>query len=135
MSTITDQFLERYAAGDADGMLALCRPDAVVDANVPQWRYQVHPDALRSQLRENGQMPDRNVTVEYHEATRDGAVVEVQTRGTHDGGPVLVREVWMVRTDGEKVTEWTFYCTGPWDTATIARQRAEAPMLRAATAG
>jgi ketosteroid isomerase-like protein len=127
---IVDQLVKLFDVGDASGMVALCRPDALVDVNVPRWRYQIHPDALLTGLRENTEMPGRSVTIGYHEATEDGAVVEVETRGVNDGTPVLIREVWLLRTDGEKITEWINYCTAPWDATTIARQRAEAPMIR-----
>ena len=128
--TVVDQLVKLWAEGNADGIVALCRPDALCDCNVPQWRYQVHPDALLENMRRNTEMPDRSTTIGYHEPTRDGAVVEVETRGTLQGEPILIRELWTVRTDGERITEWIMYCTGGWDADTITRQRAEAPMLR-----
>lgn len=131
MSTaVVDQLVKRWVTGDAAGMVDLCHPDALLDINVPQWRYQIRPAEALPNLQANTEMPDRAVTVGYYEQTNDGGVVEFQIRGAYQGEQVLIRELWTVRTDGDKITEWIMYCTGPWDAATIARQRAEAPMIK-----
>lgn len=101
-----------------------------MDVNLPQWRYQRRPAALLPELRALCGLPDRKVAVGYHEATADGGVVELVTELTVDGEPRMIREAWLIRTDGELVSELTIYCTAMWDAAAIARNRAEEPLLR-----
>ena len=47
-----------------------------------------------------------------------------------DDGEYLWRAVDIFRIDGDTVTEHTQYCTGCWSPDQIARQTAEAPMVR-----
>ncbi|HEY8474068.1 MAG TPA: hypothetical protein VIL37_15725 [Natronosporangium sp.] len=125
-----DQLVEQYVLGDPAGFVAAFRPDALVDINMPKWRYQRRPDALLAELKAVCALPERRVTIGYHEPTADGAVVELVTEATVDGEPRMIREAWLIRTGGELVTALTIYCTAMWEAADIARNRAEEPLPR-----
>jgi predicted metal-dependent enzyme (double-stranded beta helix superfamily) len=118
--------LRRY---DLAALLHLYRPDALVDANVPQWRMQFRgPDAIRPMLEELLELRALRVTASRMHRSVGARTVEVETRFEQDGEQRLWREVHLLRGDGTGIAEHTVYCTGIWDAATIARHAAEAPM-------
>lgn len=129
-ASVADRIVACLEAVDHDGLAALYRPDALLDVNVPEWRYQLQgPAAIRQQFREEAVASPRVVGLRPT-VTADGVVVELETRFDHEGEGRLWREVHIFHTDGEMVWEHTVYCTGVWDADTIARQAVEAPMVR-----
>lgn len=119
---------------DLDGLAALYRADALFDASVPEWRYQLQGrEAIAQQLREelHPALGTARVTSERVTPMADGVAVELEVHFTgDDGGERLWREVHLVHTDGEHIVEHVNYCTGIWDPPTIARHAVEAPMVR-----
>jgi hypothetical protein len=119
--------LRRY---DLEELLRLCRPDVLLDANVPQWRMQLRgPDAIRSMVEEEvlGLSGLRVTASRVHRST-GARTVEVEAHFDADGEERLWREVHLLRGDATGVAEHTIYCTGVWDGDTITRHEAEAPM-------
>jgi hypothetical protein len=119
--------LRRY---DLEELLRLCRPDVLLDANVPQWRMQLRgPDAIRSMVEEEvlGLSGLRVTASRVHRST-GARTVEVEAHFAADGEERLWREVHLLRGDATGVAEHTIYCTGIWDGDTITRHAAEAPM-------
>ena len=130
---LDDQIATRLYALDYEGLADMYRPDALVDINVPQWRYQLQgPDAIRELLREALDQTggEGRVTAWRATPTDDGLAVEMEVRFPHDGEEQQWREVHLFHTDGASIVEHVCYCTGIWDAATIARQAIEAPMVR-----
>lgn len=120
-------FVDGYRRADADAALAMHRTDVVLDANVPQWRFQVRGrDAIAAVLRREEFLPDYRLTDWHGAPTADGAVVELECRFTAAGEPRLAREMHLLRGDDAEVSEHVLYCTGTWDPATIARHAAQA---------
>lgn len=118
---------------DMEGLAALYRPDALLDVSVPQWRYQLQgAAAIAEQWREElAPAAGSGWVASLRETpTADGVAVEVEVHFTLDGEERMWREVHLVHTDGEAITEHVSYCTGIWDAATIARHAVEAPMVR-----
>lgn len=133
MTTLADRIEARLSALDFDALADLYRPDALFDASVPQWRYQLQGrEAIREALAEEFAPILESARVEARRATRtdDGVVVELEVRFVQDGEERLWREIHLFRTDGTSITEHVNYCTGIWDGATIARHALEAPMVR-----
>jgi ketosteroid isomerase-like protein len=65
------------------------------------------------------------------EPTASGFVQESVIRAVkHNGERVYSRQVFLAIVRDGRIAEITMYCTGDWDEATVARQAAEAPMLR-----
>ena len=131
--TVAEQIASRLHALDYEGLADLYRPDALLDANVPQWRFQLRGrDAIRQALLEEaaehlrgcGRVSGWRVT-----RTGDGTVVELEVRFPEEAEERLWREVHLFHTDGEAITEHVIYCTGVWDADTIARQALETPMV------
>lgn len=115
-----------------DELVALYVPDPLLDANVPQWRFQLRGrSAIGDLLREAAGFPYRHVMGWRATTTSDALVAEMEVRlqDQNPGEQRLWREAHLLR-DGEAITEHVSYCTGIWDEATIARQAAEAPVLR-----
>ena len=104
---------------------AVLTDDVFFDMNVPAWRYQFQGiEAARSMFATSvvpGAMESIPITPMI-----GGFILEVSTRDPEH----MYRQLVMARTRGGLVSEVTLYCTGPWDAATEARQKAEAPMIR-----
>jgi hypothetical protein len=130
--TVADRVADAFIAGDLEGLIALYRPDALVDAVVPQWRFQLQGhDALREALLEGEFLPGRRVTVVHRTATEDGLLLEVESWAPVDGEEQMWRALHQLRIADGLVVEHVAYCSGVWDAATIARHAVEAPMVRA----
>ena len=128
---IADMFLD----GKITELANLFAPDALLDINVPQWRFQVAGRDAASVLDpaadpDNAGMTDRVLVNSRVTALEDGVAVESANTVTEDGETRLWRDIHLFHHDGEHIVELTSYCTGIWDAATIARQAVEAPMLR-----
>jgi SnoaL-like domain len=117
---------------ELESVRELYHPDVVLDVHVPGWRFQLQgPDALIGWYNEQvTHMPKPRTVWTRATPTADGAIVEWELRigDTDESG--LCREVDILHTDGELITEHVIWCTGMWDADTIARQKAEAPMVR-----
>ena len=76
--------------------------------------------------------PSRRLTGWRATMTEDGLVAEVEARvtDTASGEERMSREVHVLHLAGETIAEHTIYCTGVWDTATMARHAAEAFIRR-----
>ncbi len=131
--TLTARIARYLRDGAVDDLIALYSPDALLDANVPQWRFRLQgPSAIAEVLHEATGVADRQVIGWRATTTSDGLVAEMEVHFQNEGSGEqrLWREVHILRTDGEAITEHVSYCTGIWDEATIARHAAEAPMVR-----
>lgn len=117
---------------DIDGLAELYHPDVLLDANPPQWRFQVRgrDEIVAWYRRTLAQADDIRCEAIRTTASGDVIVVEWELHFGEGDDEHLVREVNLLRTDGQRIVEQTCYCTGAWDPETIARQRAEAPMVR-----
>ncbi len=131
-ATLTERIAALLRAGDYESLSALYRPDAVLDVNVPQWRYQLQgPEAILRLFREEELSREGwRVATWRCTTTDDGLVAETEVHFREEGEERMWRDVHLVHTDGEKIADHVVYCTGIWDAATIARQAVEAPMVR-----
>ena len=135
MTTTTElaERLEQAFKGlDLDSVRDLYDSDVILDVNVPGWRFQFQgPDAVLGWWNQTvSHMPKPRTVWTCATPTEDGAIIEWELRigDTDESG--LCREVDIVHTDGERITSHVLFCTGMWDSETIARQKAEAPMVR-----
>ena len=116
--------------GARDAVTALYAPDALLDANVPLWRFQRKgvEEILAQYADWYAEGPP--VVEEIREWAADwGSVVEESARGVEDGQPTYSRSLHVFIVEEGRVVRHVMYCTGQWDTATEARQRVEAPMV------
>ena len=103
-------------------------PDALLDANVPQWRFQRKGlEEIVDQYRT--WYPARVRLVEWRPVTTAfGAVVE-QAEWSGDGDEeTYARSVHVLRVEGGLVVHHVLYCTGQWDRVDVERHALEAPM-------
>lgn len=119
-------------AFDFEGLRDLYHPEALLDAHVPQWRLQYQgPDEILAWYRSAYPTePTPRSTWARTRTAGDIVVIETETRVGEGDEEHLVREIDVYRTEGRLIVEHAHYCTGVWDPATIARQKAEAPMVR-----
>jgi hypothetical protein len=125
---LTDRICTVLVDGDPAGLAGLYAPEALLDVNVPEWRFQVEgATAVAEAIREQDLgLPGRRVTSWRTAATNEGLTLEVAMRFTHDGAEVLARTLHLLRVANGRFAEHTVYCTGMWDQSTVSRQRREA---------
>ena len=131
-TSLTDTVRRCYETQDWDGLAALYAPDVLLDMHPPGWRYQIQgADAASAQWKAIiDQFEDFRVTWVRATSTDGGVVVEWEMHTGHGDSEHLCRQVDILHGDGDKITEHVVFCGGMWDAATIARQKAEAPMIR-----
>jgi ketosteroid isomerase-like protein len=130
--SIIDDVVERATALDYLGLTELYAPDVLVDMNLPMWRFQLQgPDAVRAWFQEqHPAMPNLRCTSHRVHPIDRGVIVENEGRFDGQDGECLFRAVDIFHVDGGRIVEHVEYCGGCWTPDDIARQRAEAPMIR-----
>lgn len=131
-TTLADTVRRCYETLDWDGLAALYAPDVILDMHPPGWRYQTQgAEAASAQWKAIiSQFDDFRVTWVRATPTDDGVVVEWEMHAGHGDDEHLCRQADVLHGDGTRITEHAAFCTGMWDAATIARHKAEAPMIR-----
>jgi ketosteroid isomerase-like protein len=140
ISTQTTSTSERIVAAmrDADweAITSSYAPNVLLDMNLPMWRFQVQGREAASAYLHEEVRNFANLRTTQHTAYRCGddvLIVEEEMRfdaPDGGGGECLWRAVDVFRLDGELIAEHKQYCTGTWSPEVIARQAAEAPMVR-----
>lgn len=130
MSGQPDPAVDAFLRGAADEFAAQCAPDVLLDMNVPMWWFQVKGrEGLRDALAEQEFLPGRAVVSWRSAPTAGGLLIEVDTYAPIHGEQRRWRQVLWLRGTPGAYGEVVIYCTGTWDAATIARHKAEAPMV------
>ena len=131
-TSLADTARRCYETMDWDGLASLYAPDVLLDMQPPGWRYQVQgAEAASAKWKAIiDQFEDFRVTWTRATPTNDGVLVEWEMRSGHGDGEHLCRQADVLHGDGSTITEHVVFCTGMWDASTIARQKAEAPMIR-----
>lgn len=129
----TAKFRDCWERQDHAGLAALYADDAVFDVTVGPWRYQRQgTEAILDQLREDYPTTPR-IERWDERPLADGAVIEVEERlgEPGSGDEHFFRYVHLLTADDAgRIVNDVIYCSGAWDTATVERQRREAPMVR-----
>ena len=108
------------------GLADVYAPDALLDANVPLWRFQ------RKGLEEIVEQyrtwyPTRVRLVEWKPVTTAFGAVVQQAEWSGDGDEeTYARSLHVLRLDGSLVVHHVLYCTGQWDRAGVERHALEA---------
>lgn len=117
---------------DWDGLAEVYAPDALLDANVPQWRFQRKGlEEIVEQYR--AWYPSHVRLVEWKPVTTAfGAVVEqAEWSGGSEEEETYARSLHVLRMSGGLVVHHVLYCTGQWDRTDVERQAIEAPIYEA----
>jgi hypothetical protein len=130
--TVVDRLVAGMRDADWDAITATYAPDVLLDMNLPTWRFQLQGRDAAAQyfLEHTGGFDALRATQVRASRTEDGVIIEEEMRFDGEGGEYLWRAVDIFVIDGDAVTQHTEYCTGCWPPEQIARQAAEAPMLR-----
>lgn len=129
-SALIDAFLDGYRRADVSALAPLFAPDVILDANVPDWRFQLQGrDALVSLLADDEFAPEYRLTGWRATPTVVGAAVEIECEFLAEGETRRSREMHVLRGGEGGVVRHTLYCTGIWHADVIERQAREAPMV------
>lgn len=124
--------VDGYIDGDT-ARLARWYDDAVlVDANVPEWRFQVRGCQSAMDLLDNVEFnkADRRVTFLRATDTDEGLLLETESRFTEAGELCVCREIHNLRVRDERIFEHVVWCTGVAFDSTARSQLETAPMER-----
>jgi len=127
---LADRFRKLMETGDRAAVEDFYTPDALMDANVPLWRFQRKgTDEIASQFADWMAAGTFKILGMREWTAPWGSVIEEDQREPAEGGGLAYsRQVHVLLTEGDKVARHILYCTGPWDAETEVRQKAEAPM-------
>lgn len=122
-STITDRIVRLYVDGDASALDGLYDADAVIDVNVPRWRYQLRGvEEISAAVRDDELgVADRHVPWSRSGTTDEGVYLEMEVRFVQGGEPAMWRIVHLFRLDDDRIAEHTCYCSGIWTAADVRR--------------
>ncbi len=106
--------------------------DVLLDLDMPMWRVQLQGRDAASQVLEEQLevLPNLRTTWIRATTTPDTVVAEYELRWDGPEGEQLSRAVSIFRLAGDKIIEHSDYCCGAWTPADIARNKAEAPIVR-----
>jgi len=131
------KFVEAMRTAQWDGLAAMYTDDALFDASVPNWHFQ-----LEGGEKSVAQLADwfgiaPTVFEPVVTATEDGAVVDFELRRTCPGNPSEnhaphlegTRQAHIFRLRDGKIAEQRVYCSGEWLEEDWQRIDAEAPRV------
>jgi ketosteroid isomerase-like protein len=131
----THALAERYRsaveAGDLAALAKLYQPDALFDAHVPNWRFQVQGrDAIVEHTGGALPGPGRFASFDVEPTASGDLLVQFEWRGQTDGGEAVVRELHVLRLDEGRIAEQVMFCAGIWSPQLQAQMAGEAPLIR-----
>lgn len=98
--------------------------DAVFDATVPNWRFQVHGAAgIAAQLAGWFAVPGVFEELEISELP-GGSLIEFSLAWEEDGVPYACHQVHHLRIEGGRITRDTAFCGGRWSAELLAEMEA-----------
>jgi ketosteroid isomerase-like protein len=130
--TIAEHVISCLRAVDYEALTTGYAADALLDVNLPAWRLQLQgPETIKRYFAEQTTGLQKLRCTQLREVVTDDAIiVENECRFDGPDGEQLWRAVDLLRIVGDEIVEHTQYCSGCWSPADIARQTAEAPMVR-----
>ena len=122
-----------FLDGDARGLVPWYAEDALLDVNVPHWRFQQRSrdDILATLEHEEFAKDNRRLTSLRCTETEIGLALEIEQRHAAGGQRRGFREVHLLRTRESLVNAHVVWCSGVSDEATLLRQLTDAPLERA----
>jgi hypothetical protein len=107
--------------------------DAVLDATVPMWRFEVHgAEAVAAQT--SGWYADPGTLTELvREPLPGGEVVRFTLEWLENGEPWAAHQVHFIATEADRITRQQVWCGGRWPAAVLAEIEAGLVSARAAS--
>jgi predicted SnoaL-like aldol condensation-catalyzing enzyme len=127
-----DWIVECMGNADLAGLARRYADNVLLDVSSPKWRAQLQGRAAATESLAEDAAKLPNVRTAWSRATvgADAVVVEYEMRWDAPDGEALSRAVSIFRLDGEQIVEHRDYCCGAWTPADIAKNIAEAPIIR-----
>lgn len=127
----TETLQKSLEARDYHALDRVYTEDVLFDAHVPHWRFQIQGrDAVVDLLRRWFPNPGR-FTLRQQWTTTDGdALVQLEWHEDTPDGEITVRELQLLRLDGDRIAEQLVYCADRWDEAHVADMRRQAPLVK-----
>ena len=114
MIPLLNEFVQFIETGDARS--AVFADDAVMDFNVPSWRFAARGRAAIAAQRQHAGPGAWQVGVDRAEPTPNGFVVELH----HSHSGEYYRTLSLVTVVNGHIAEVVHYCTGNWNESTRA---------------
>jgi predicted SnoaL-like aldol condensation-catalyzing enzyme len=129
---ISDWVVERLRTADLGGIAERYAANVLLDMNVPMWRVQLQGRDAASQVLDEQLSELRNLRTTWVRATNAGdtVVAEYELRWDGADGEHLSRAVSIFRLANGQIVEHSDYCCGEWTPEDIAKNKAEAPIVR-----
>ncbi len=129
---ITERYRAAVEAGDVEHLGELCHSEVLLDAHVPNWRFQVQGrDAVAKATGTGLPGPGRFTSFEAETTTSGDLLVQFEWLQDEEQGGHRSREVHIWRLDDAgRIAEQVLFCAGVWDPQLQAQMADEAPLIR-----
>lgn len=126
---IAARYRSAVEGGDSDGLAALYRPDALLDAHVPHWRFQAKGREAVAPITWAMPRPGEFTSFEA-EAITGGLLVRLAWAQDGAAGGTVSRQLHVWRLFEGRIAEQLIFCAGMWDRHLQERMAVEAPLVR-----
>lgn len=128
---IAEHYRTAVEAADEAALVDLYHPEALLDAHVPNWRFQVQGREAVAARTAGLPRAGRFAAFEAEPLASGDVLVQFEWRQHGEDGGAVVRELHVLRLDGEgRIGEQLLFCSGVWDPELQARMALEAPLVR-----
>ena len=129
---LTERYRAAVEAGDLAALATLYHDDALLDAHVPNWRFQLAGRDDVARFTGCGLPAPGRFTSFVAEPTVDGdLLLQLEWRQHADDGPgAQSRQVHVLRLDDGRIRAQTVFCAGVWGPELQRRMATEAPLLQ-----
>lgn len=128
---VIDTLARCLESGDFAQLAPAYSPNALLDAHVPNWRFQLEgPERITGQFQSWWPTPGR-LTAWGATATDDGFVVQFERWWQEGPDELSCRQLHLLRLEAGSVVEQVVYCAGRWGADLRAKMAAASPLVRA----
>jgi hypothetical protein len=129
---IAERYRTAVESGDLDKLAELYHPQALLDAHVPNWRFQIQGREMVARAAATALPGPGRFTAFNAESTVSGdLLVQFEWQQADDQGGQISRELHMFRLDNDRrITEQILFCAGIWDQQLRSQMAEEAPLIR-----
>ncbi len=129
---IAEHYRAAVEARDVASLAELYEPEVLLDAHVPNWRFQVQGRHAVAEITGTALPgPGRFASFNVEPTASGDLLLEFEWRGHTDVGEAVSRELHVLRLDGGRIAEQVLYCAGVWSPQLQQQMAAEAPLVRA----
>ena len=129
--TLAERYRSAVEAGDLAALAELYHPDALLDAHVPNWRFQLQGRPAVAEYTGGALPSPGRFTAFAAEPTASGdLLVQFEWRQHAEDGEPVVRQLHRWRLDKGRIVEQVLFCAGIWNRRLQAQMAAETPLIR-----